>query len=182
MKDTSPGSTTLGFLQHTIRLLKGGRKPHLTKSHPMPQSLHQVYGHIVFSTKNREPLIHGNIEKRLYEYIGGIIRDLKATPILINGMPDHVHLLIASSKHVSDIDFIRQVKSSSSKWMSEQGEKDFRWQAGYGWFGVSAKDLSIAKQYVAGQKEHHRKLTFQDEFKKFLTKYRIPFDEKYVWD
>ena len=112
----------------------------------------------------------------------GIIRDLKAEPVIINGMPDHVHVLVKSSKHVTDIDFIRQLKGSSSKWITDQGIKNFKWQGGYGWFGVSAKDLTVAKQYIEKQKQHHATATFQDEFKSFLTKYNIPYDERYVWD
>ena len=148
----------------------------------MSQSLHQVYGHIVFSTKDRVASIHGEIEKELYAYLGGIIRDLDAVPVVINGMPDHVHLLIRASKKVADMEFLRQVKGSSSKWMSEQGIEGFKWQGGYGWFGVSAKDLPQAQRYVEKQKEHHRTVTFKEEFRKFLRQYRIEFDERYVWD
>ncbi len=127
-------------------------------------------------------MIHGEIEKELYSYLGGIIRDLEAVPVVINGMPDHVHLLIRASKKIADMEFLRQVKGSSSKWMSEQGVKGFKWQGGYGWFGVSAKDLSQARGYVEKQKEHHRTVTFKDEFRKFLVQYEIEFDERYVWD
>ncbi len=148
----------------------------------MPQSLHQVYGHIVFSTKGRTPIIDANIEIKLYAYMAGIILDLKAEPVIINGMPDHVHVLVKSSKHVTDIDFIRQLKGSSSKWITAQGVKNFKWQGGYGWFGVSAKDLTVAKKYIENQKQHHSSTSFQDEFKSFLTKYNIPYDERYVWD
>ena len=121
----------------------------------MPQSLHQVYSHIVFSTKDRAPNITSNIEKQLYAYMGGIIRDLKAEPVIINGMPDHVHVLIRSSKHVADTDFMRQLKGSSSKWMNQQRDEKFQWQAGYGWFGVSAQDLTVAKKYIENQKQQH---------------------------
>ena len=148
----------------------------------MPQSLHQVYSHIVFSTKDRAPNITGDIEKQLYAYMGGIIRDLKAEPVIINGMPDHVHVLIRSSKHVADTDFMRQLKGSSSKWMNQQRDEKFQWQAGYGWFGVSAKDLPAAKKYIKNQKQHHNSTPFKDEFRAFLNKYEISYDERYVWD
>ena len=148
----------------------------------MPQSLHQVHGHIVFSTKNREMAIQEDLEPDLYSFLGGIVRDQNAMPIAIHGMPDHVHLLIRASKTVADTEFIRQLKGSSSKWMTEKGVEKFHWQAGYGWFGVSANDLSAAKAYVERQKEHHKTETFQDEFRKFLRKYGVEFDEKYVWD
>lgn len=91
----------------------------------MPQSLHQVYGHIVFSIKDRENTITGDIEQKLYAYLGGIIRDLKGAPVLINGMPDHVHLLVRASKSITDIDFMRQLKGSSSKWLNENGLNGF---------------------------------------------------------
>lgn len=148
----------------------------------MPQSLHQVYGHIVFSTKDRANLIHGEVEKELYAYIGGIVRDLGAAPIMINGMPDHVHLLIRASKKVADMDFIREVKSGSSRWMHGQAVDNFSWQAGYGWFGVAAKDLDVARRYVGNQKVHHEATSFQDELRKFLTQYEIEYDERYLWD
>ena len=148
----------------------------------MPQSLHQVYGHIVYSTKDRRPLIDGEMEPRLHSYLAGIVRDLGREAILIIGMPDHVHLLFRASKSVADQDFIRDLKGSSSKWMSEQGVKEFAWQKGYGWFSVSAKDLPVARRYVEEQKSHHAKVSFQDEFRKFLVKYKIGFDERYLWD
>ena len=148
----------------------------------MAQSLHQVHGHIVFSTKDRVALIHGGIEKQLHAYLGGIVRDLEASPIAINGMPDHVHLLIRASKKVADMEFIRQLKGSSSKWMGDQGVDGFRWQGGYGWFGVGARDIEAAKAYVDGQKEHHRKVSFQEEFRRFLDRYGVEYDERYVWE
>ena len=148
----------------------------------MGQSLHQVYGHIVFSTKDRNTVITSDVEQALYEYLGGIVRDLGGKTIAINGMADHVHLLIRSSKGVSDVDFMRQLKGGSSKWMSEQGVNGFKWQAGYGWFGVGAQDVEKARAYVEGQKEHHRTMTFQEEFRRFLKKYGVEYDERYVWD
>lgn len=148
----------------------------------MPQSLHQVYGHLVFSTKNREALIDPEIESRLYEYMGGIVRDLGGSTVEIKGMPDHIHLLIRASKSVSDVEFMKQLKGSSSVWMGEQGVAGFKWQAGYGWFGVSALDVEKAGAYVRGQKEHHRTVGFQEEFRRFLERYGVEYDERYVWD
>jgi len=148
----------------------------------MPQSLHQVYGHIVFSTKDRQDSIPSDIEKNLYSYLGGIIRDLQGHPIMINGMPDHVHVLVRTSKSVTDIEFMRQLKGSSSKWLNENGLSGFRWQSGYGWFSVSARDLPAAKKCVEKQKEHHQVMTFKEEFRKFLTQYKVEYDERYVWD
>ena len=148
----------------------------------MGQSLHQAYAHLVFSTKDRRDQIHGEIETKLYSYLGGIARDLKAPLLAINGMPDHLHLLIRVHKNLADAEFMKQLKGSSSKWMSEQGERGFQWQAGYGWFSVGPKDLEVAKGYLAKQKEHHRTVTFQDEYRKFLEEYQVEYDERYVWD
>lgn len=148
----------------------------------MGQSLHQAYAHLIFSTKDRQNLIHGEIEQKLYSYLGGIIRDLKASLLAVNGMPDHVHLLIRVNKNVADSEFMKQLKGSSSKWMSEQGEKGFQWQSGYGWFSVGPKDLDLAKGYLAKQKEHHKVTSFQDECRRFFKEYAVEFDERYVWD
>jgi REP element-mobilizing transposase RayT len=146
----------------------------------MGQSLHQVYGHLVFSTKDRKNLIHAEVEPGLYKYICGIMHDLDSRVISINGMPEHVHILFRASKTVADVDFIRQIKGSSSKWMNEK-VSGFNWQSGYGWFGVSARDLDKAVAYVENQKEHHKTVSFQDELRRILTVYKIPYNEKYLW-
>ncbi len=147
----------------------------------MGQSLHQVYGHLVFSTKDRKNLITAEIETELYRYISGIIKSLNSQVIVINGMPDHIHIITRASKSVTDIKFMQEVKGSSSKWMSAK-VADFKWQTGYGWFSVSPKDLDSAVTYVKNQKEHHKTKSFQDELRTILTAYKIPFDEKYLWD
>jgi len=147
----------------------------------MGQSLHQVYGHLVFSTKDRRDLINADIEPDLYKYICGIIQNYDGRVLGINGMPDHVHIIFRASKSIADKDFIMQVKGSSSKWMSDKIQ-GFKWQSGYGWFSVSAKDLDKALSYVNNQKEHHKRVSFQDELRKILTRYNIPYDEKYLWD
>ncbi len=149
--------------------------------HLMGQSLHQVYGHLVFSTKDRKNLIESEIESELHKYICGIILKIGSKVIAINGMPDHVHIIFRASKSVADKDFIMQVKGSSSKWLSDKIQ-GFKWQSGYGWFSVSAKDLDKAVAYVNNQKEHHEIVSFQDELRKILTAYNIPYDEKYLWD
>lgn len=150
----------------------------------MPQSLHLRYSHIVFSTKNRDPIITPDMESKLYDYLGGIVRDLGGTLLEANGMNDHVHLITRDSKSVTDIDFIRDLKSGSSKWVNENHSVPgkFSWQAGYGWFSVGPPDLERAKAYVMGQKEHHKKEAFQDEFRRFLVNYGVKFDERYLWE
>lgn len=150
----------------------------------MSLSLHCTYGHIVFSTKNREPMITGEIEPKLFEYLGGIVRGQKANLLEIGGMPDHIHLLIRESKTVADQDFMSQLKGDSSRWINStfSDRPKFAWQAGYGWFSVSPPDLGVAVDYVQNQKEHHRVTTFQEEYLRFLRKYRVDFDERYLWD
>lgn len=150
----------------------------------MPQSLHQKYGHIIFSTKNRENLITGDIEPRLFKYMAATVHGAGGAAILINGTQDHVHLLIRESKSTADQDFIGHLKGDSSRWVNETFELTFhfKWQAGYGWFSIGSKDLEAAKSYVRNQKEHHKTVTFQEEYRRFLEEYNVEFDERYVWD
>ncbi len=150
----------------------------------MPQSLHCKYGHIVFSTKDRQKLITEDVEKRLYEYLGGIIKSLNGNLLQINGMPDHLHLLIRESKTSVDQEFIGQLKGDSSRWVNKtfSGRPHFSWQKGYGWFSVGPQDLDVAIKYIKTQKEHHQSLTFQEEYQRFLKKYKVQFDEQYLWD
>lgn len=129
-------------------------------------------------------MITGEVETRLFEYIGGVIRGANASLIEINGMPDHIHLLIRESKSIADQDFVGQLKGDSSRWINQTFEvmPKFQWQAGYGWFSVSPADLEVARNYIRGQKEHHTKVSFQDEYRQFLQKYEVEYDERYVWD
>tara|TARA_R110002096_G_scaffold24760_30_gene78072 strand:- start:228 stop:680 length:453 start_codon:yes stop_codon:yes gene_type:complete len=150
----------------------------------MAQSLHSNFAHLVFSTKNREPMINGEVSARIHSYMAGIVIDNGAVLIAINGMPDHVHLLIKSSKNISDANFVKELKGGSSTWINEQrlvGGR-FQWQAGYGWFSVSPKDTNLVESYIQKQAEHHEKLTFQEEYRKFLNNYKVDYDERYVWD
>lgn len=150
----------------------------------MPQSLHSDFAHQVFSTKNREPTISGQVAPEIYAYLAGIAKDNGAHAISINGMPDHVHLLIKTSKTVPDSRFVKELKGGSSTWINQNQliPGRFRWQAGYGWFSVSPKDTAQVVSYIQNQTEHHQKSSFQDEYRRFLTNYDIAFDEKYVWD
>lgn len=129
-------------------------------------------------------MITDEIASRLYEYLGGIVRGMKASLIEIGGMPDHVHLLVRESKAVSDQDFMSQLKGDSSRWINSTFafHPKFAWQAGYGWFSVSPSDLGVATEYIQNQKEHHKGTTFQEEYLKFLKKYRVDFDERHLWD
>jgi len=149
----------------------------------MPQSLAALYCHIVFSTKNREPVIDEQIRERLYAYMGGVIGERKSVLLSAGGMPDHVHLLVSFGREWCVSDMVRDVKASSSRWIHETFDRRaFAWQAGYGAFSVSYSSLDSVKSYLARQQEHHAKRSFQDEFREFLRKHDIEYDERYVWD
>ncbi len=150
----------------------------------MVQSYTNLIYHIVFSTKNREPIIVEPLKSRLYEYIGGTIRKLGGISLAINGPEDHVHVLakLRPDKSVSDV--LRDLKANSSGWMHNvfPETKDFSWQNGYGAFTVSSSQIEKVKDYIANQEEHHRKHgTFRDEFVKLLIANEIEFEEKYLW-
>jgi putative transposase len=150
----------------------------------MGQSLVKNYVHIVFSTKHRQPLINETVENELYSYLGGICKALECTPIKIGGYYDHVHILCMLSKKITLMKLLEEVKSHSSKWIKTKDEslKNFYWQDGYGAFSVNPKEVDVVINYIATQKEHHGKITFQDEYRKILKKYQVEYDERYVWD
>jgi REP element-mobilizing transposase RayT len=150
----------------------------------MAQSLVRNYMHIIFSTKNRVPLIIPSVEEELYKYLGGICSNLDCLPVKIGGYADHVHILCLLSKKIALIKFLEELKSSSSKWIKSKDEKlkGFYWQSGYGAFSVNPSEIDVVNQYIANQHEHHRKKTFQDEYRTFLQKYKVEYNEKYVWD
>jgi len=140
--------------------------------------------HIIFSTKNREPTINDEIRSRLFPYMGGVLREIQVRPILINGTSDHVHLLIAIPPAISVSDSMRILKTNSSRWVHETWPRttDFGWQAGYGAFSVSQSNAEAVRAYIADQENHHRHLTFKDEFLAFLRRHEIEFDERYIWE
>ncbi len=150
----------------------------------MSQTLVKVYVHIVFSTKNRENMILPQIEKELFAYIGGTLRKSKSALIAANGTPNHVHLLVSQSKNISLSDLLRELKKSSSLWIKTKDKafKSFQWQAGFGAFSIGQSQIETVKNYIAKQKEHHKTELFEDEYRKFLQKYEIDFDEKYFLD
>ncbi|MES2779099.1 MAG: IS200/IS605 family transposase [Bacteroidota bacterium] len=150
----------------------------------MGQSLVKNYVHIVFSTKYREPFIQESLDNELYAYLGGICQKLECHPIKIGGYTDHIHILCMLSKKITLMKLVEEVKSHSSKWVKTKGEvyRNFYWQNGYGAFSVNPAEVDVVINYIANQKEHHGKKKFQDEYRAFLKKYRVEFDEKYVWD
>ena len=138
--------------------------------------------HVVFATKNRQPLIHESWESELYKKMGQIISGNHGVPIEINGMPDHGHILTRIEPVISVSDFLRQLKSTSSGWVRRHYNREFRWQRRYGAFSVSESTSDAVRQYIRNQKEHHKKQTFEDEYKELLRLHKVPFDPKYLWD
>jgi REP element-mobilizing transposase RayT len=150
----------------------------------VPQSLAAVYVHLVFSTKNREPLITPDVEIELYPYMASVFRAVGCPTQAGNGTADHCHWLFRLGRTVTLADVVEEVKKQSSRWLKTKGEsfRHFAWQAGYGAFSVSASNLPAVGGYIAQQKDHHRTLSYQDEVRTLLRRYGVDFDERYLWD
>lgn len=151
----------------------------------MPQSFVSLHHHLIFSTKERRPLLTPVVRPRLFEYIGGILRAEACVLEVAGGVEDHVHLLVSLDKRLSISETLRIVKASSSRWIHDtypESLSDFAWQAGYGAFAVSHSNREKVRAYLARQAEHHRTVTFQDEFLEFLRRHEIAYDERYLWD
>lgn len=150
----------------------------------MPQSLDRLHIHLVFSTKNREPLITDPVRDSLHAYMATVLQNLGCAPVLINSVEDHAHLLFDLSRTVSISQAAEDVKKASSKWIKTQGPEfaGFAWQSGCGAFAVSESNVEAVREYIANQRDHHRKKSFQEEYRQFLERHRIAFDERYVWD
>ena len=151
----------------------------------MAQSLAKILVHTVFSTKDRRPFLRKReLREELHRYLGGILANLDCQPIIIGGVEDHVHMLCALARACEPATMVKEVKRGSSIWIKTKGENmaDFAWQNGYGAFSVGFSQIASVRSYIARQQEHHRKISFQDEFRQLLRRYEIEFDERYVWD
>ena len=150
----------------------------------MAQSLAQVYLHSIFSTKYRQNLIIPEVESQLYAYIGGIINNLGGRPLIINGLPDHIHILSTLPRTVAIAKYLEEIKKNSSKWMKVQRPElnHFAWQNGYATFSVSSSKTGAVTNYIKNQKEHHKQLTFKEEVIRFLNECNVEYNEKYLWD
>ena len=150
----------------------------------MSQSLSKVYVHIAFSTKNHQPFIDDFIKTSLFEYLGGICKGMECNPLKVGGHRDHVHILCLLSRKVQQMKLMEEIKKQSSKWIKTKGPaySDFYWQDGYGIFSVNPTETDIVVKYIENQQEHHQKITFKDEFRSFLKKYNVEYDERYIWD
>ena len=151
----------------------------------MPQSLSAVFVHLIFSTKNRAQLLTPrNLAMDTHSYLAGISSRLGCHPVLINGVEDHVHLLVRLSRTVTQADLVKELKRASTLWLREQSPDTsaFSWQAGYGIFSVSVSNLAQVRAYISSEEEHHRKVTFQEELRLFLQRHQLDWEEDYVWD
>jgi len=138
--------------------------------------------HFIFSTEGRRPLIKPDFRDSLFAYVGGIVCEMNDTALIINGVNDHVHLLIRSRPDHSASEIARTVKTNSSRWVREKHSPDFGWQTGYGVFSVSESNVVSVTRYIAEQEMHHKKRSFQEEYLAFLKKNHVEYDTRYIWD
>jgi REP element-mobilizing transposase RayT len=150
----------------------------------MGQSLVKNYLHITFSTKYRQTLIHPPVESELHSYLGGICKKLECPVLKVGGYTDHIHILCMLSKKIALMKLLEELKANSSKWIKTKGRQyqDFYWQDGYGAFSVNPAEVQKVIDYIANQHEHHKKKSFKQEYRAFLKKYQVEYDERYVWD
>jgi putative transposase len=151
----------------------------------MSQSLAQIYLHIVFSTKNRQAFLEDqSLREETHAYLAGTCNNLACPSLQVGGVADHVHLLCRFGRTIALADLLQELKRESSKWLKTKGPSlaEFHWQAGYGAFSISPGHVEMLREYIANQEEHHRTLSFKDEFRRLLQKYDVEYDERYVWD
>lgn len=149
----------------------------------MPRTYTQLLSHVVFSTKERRATLTPKLRATLFPYMAGIIQQLGGIALLINGVADHVHILLSLPANAAPSEFIGKLKANSSKWVHESfpEHRDFAWQLGYSAFSVSFSQKQGVLDYIAGQEEHHAKKSFQEELIAFLKKHAIEYDERYVF-
>ena len=150
----------------------------------MAQSLSNVLLHIVFSTKHRRPWIDPEIEQELFKYLATACNTLDCPSHGIGGADDHIHIACSLSRTVTVSKLVQELKQDTSKWIKTKGERlaDFSWQGGYGAFSIGQSQLADLRGYIATQREHHRRISFQDEYRRICEKYGVAIDERYVWD
>lgn len=150
----------------------------------MPQSLSRILIHLVFSTKNRDPILSLALQRELHPYLAATLDQIDCPSLRVGGVEDHVHLLFGLSRTKTIAEVVETVKITSSKWIKSKDARlaGFHWQSGYAAFSVSQSDADQLVAYITNQAEHHRKRTFQQEYRLLLEKYHVAFDERYVWD
>lgn len=148
----------------------------------MSQTFTHILFHLIFSTKHRAPTITADIQRPLYEYLGGVLRNEGGTLLAVGGMPDHVHLLVRLKASCTLTTLMRVLKANSSRWLNERwpNGEPFRWQTGYGAFSVSQSQTGTVRRYIERQEEHHAHLSFRDELVALLRRHKIDFDERYL--
>jgi REP-associated tyrosine transposase len=151
----------------------------------MPQSLSNVLVHIVFSTKERHPLLlDTKLRVTMHKHLAAVSMQLRCPVIKVGGVEDHVHILARQARTITLAEWVKEIKRTSSLWAKEarQGCPVFQWQAGYGAFSVSQSQSASVERYIARQQEHHRNFSFQEEMRTLLSRHTITYDERYVWD
>ncbi|PKD42729.1 IS200/IS605 family transposase [Rhodohalobacter barkolensis] len=150
----------------------------------MSQSLSKLYIHLIFSTKGRQPLIPRGTQSDLHSYMAGIFIRNESPAIIINSVPDHLHVLFRLSKNMALAGVVEQVKKSTSKWMKERtGSSSFFWQRGYGAFSVSSSKVDLVARYIARQEEHHKHMGYREEIERFMKEYDvIEYNTDYFWN
>ncbi len=150
----------------------------------MSQSLSKLYVHLVFSTKHRETLLPRPLRERVHAYLATVLKNYDCPAVRVGGTSDHVHVLFRLSKNRALAQVVEEIKTTSSKWVKTQEPMlaSFHWQSGYGGFSVSPAELGGLSEYIEQQEAHHTKLSFQDEYRQFLARYEVEYDERYVWD
>jgi len=150
----------------------------------MAQSLSKLLVHIVFATKDRYPYLTDAVRAEFHAYAASVLQSCESPALIINSMPDHVHILCVLSKNRALCDVVEEVKRSTSRWIKSKGGMlaKFYWQHGYGVFSVSQSNVAAVLEYVANQEEHHWRMSFQDELRELFRKHAVEFDERYVWD
>ena len=150
----------------------------------MAHTFTHLLTHIIFSTKDRRPLLDADLKARLFPYLGGIIRAHDGKALIINGPTDHVHILASLAAKHSLSDLMRELKADSSGWIHQNFPNCplFAWQIGYGAFSFSHSNLAEVEKYIANQEEHHRKISFQEELVAFLKRHEIEYDERFLWE
>ncbi len=150
----------------------------------MSGTFSQIYIQVVFAVKGRESLIQTTWEEELYKYITGIIRNKGQKLLAINGMPDHIHILVGLKPSCCLSDLVREIKKSSNDFIKEKGfiKYKFNWQEGYGAFSYSHSALDNVIAYIENQKQHHRTKTFKQEYLEFLEKFKIEYKNEYLFE
>jgi REP element-mobilizing transposase RayT len=151
----------------------------------MAQSLARLWTHLVFSTKDRFPFLTDKILRHeMHAYLAEMLRKHDCETLIVGGVEDHTHSLFALSRCHAIATIVKEIKRTSSGWIKEASPKlsKFYWQNGYAAFSVSQSNLDNVIRYIENQEEHHKRITFQDEYRAFLNAYKIDFDERYVWD